>query len=132
MWGGRNKGLQLVHERHSELLVFAQVAPFAERQIAQPPPENAEAQALCQAVQFDETAADPFDNSVRTDVFTLETVASLAPGIGIQTGWFTEANVGQCRWILTDHLKIPLAGYELVVKNRAGSVYRKLSAQEQE
>lgn len=114
------------------LLSIPPVGAYSDEARFTPAPFTTEAQALCQAVQFDETAADPFDNSVRTDVFTLETVASLAPGIGIQTGWFTEANVGQCRWILTDHLKIPLAGYELVVKNRAGSVYRKLSAQEQE
>jgi len=87
-------------------------------------PFSADMQALCAAVQADPTADDPFENSVRTDLFSLETVATLNPALGIETGWFTEDNVGRSRWILTDYLKIPLEGYELVLKNKSGSVYR--------
>lgn len=86
-------------------------------------PFTVETQELCAAIPYD-AAATPFTNTVRTDVFTLEMVSSLQPGIGIQTGWFTEDTVGKSGWILTDHLKIALEGYELVYKNKAGSVYR--------
>ena len=86
-------------------------------------PFTADVQELCAAVAYHPAAANPFENSVRTDMFTLETVALLHPGIGIQTGWFTQDSIGKSRWILTDHLKIPVEGYELVLKNKAGSVY---------
>ncbi len=83
-------------------------------------------QELISTVVYDPAATDPFDNAVRTDMYSLATVALLDPGMGIQSGWFTESNVGKSRWILTDYLKIPLEGYELVLKNKAGSVYRRL------
>lgn len=92
-------------------------------------PFTLETQELCSAVHYDPAATDPFVNTVRTDVFTLETVSLLHPGMGIQTGWFTEDTVGKSGWIITDHLKIPLEGYELVLKNKAGSVYRRMAAQ---
>ena len=88
-------------------------------------PFTADTQELCAAITYDASAADPFVNAVRTDLFTLETVSLLHPGLGMQTGWFTEDTVGKSGWILTDHLKIPLEGYELVLKNKAGSVYRR-------
>jgi hypothetical protein len=84
--------------------------------------------ALLAAVEYDPAAIDPYQNAVRTDVFTISTVGLLHPGMGIQTGWFTEGNTGKCRWIMTDYLKIPLTGYELVFKNKAGSVYRLIDA----
>ncbi|MDD3213432.1 MAG: hypothetical protein PHY64_07150, partial [Eubacteriales bacterium] len=87
-------------------------------------PFSGEAQALCNAIEYDATAENPYANTVRTDLFNLETVAMLDPGMGLETGWFTDDTVGKSRWILTDHLKIALEGYELVLKNDAGSVYR--------
>lgn len=93
------------------------------------PPFSAEAQELCQAVQYDPSADDPYANTVRTDYYTLESVASLDPGIGIETGWFTQDTVGKSRWVLTDHLRIPLEGYELVLKNKSGSVYRLIDSE---
>jgi len=94
-------------------------------------PFTVETQELCAAIPYDPTA-NPLTNTVRTDVFTLETVASLQPGIGIQSGWFTEDTVGKSGWILTDHLKIALEGYELVLKNKAGSVYRRTTPAQQQ
>lgn len=102
--------------------VFADTGRFA------PAAVRPEAQALCDAIRFDGEAASPFDNAVRTDQFTLETLTALPPGMGVQSGWFTADTVGKSRWILTDYLKIPLEGYELVLKNAAGSVYRRVDA----
>ena len=79
-------------------------------------------------MEYDPAATDLYQTAVRTDVFTISTVGLLHPGLGIQTGWFTEDNIGKCRWIMTDYLKIPLEGYELVYKNKAGSVYRLIDA----
>ena len=92
------------------------------------PTLTAEGKALCEAVPYDPAARDPYQNAVRTDLFTLETVTALHPGLGLQTGWFTPESIGKSRWILTDFLKTPLEGYELVFKNSAGSVYRLLDA----
>ena len=88
-------------------------------------------QELCTAIEYDADASDPYTNTVRTDLFNLETVASLHPGMGLQTGWFTQETVIKSRWILTDHLKVPVEGYELVLKNKNGSVYRLKDSYEQ-
>lgn len=108
----------------------APVGAFSDAERFQAQPFSADTQALCAAIEYDAQADTPFDNTVRTDLFTLETVATLHPGIGIETGWFTEDTVGKSRWVLTDHLKIPLEGYGLVLRNRSGSVYRRLDADE--
>ncbi len=113
------------------LLASAPVGAFGDAQRFTAEPFSADRQALCAAVAYDPAATDPFDNTVRTDLFTLETVVSLQPAIGLQTGWFSEDTVGKSRWILTDHLKIPLEGYELVLKNESGSVYRRVDGSAQ-
>ena len=83
---------------------------------------------LCDAVKYDPAATDPFDNTVRTDMFNADTIAMLDPHIGIQTGWFTPETVGKSRWILTDHLKIPVEGYVQVYRNIFGYVYEHTDA----
>jgi len=86
-------------------------------------PPNEGVRELCNAVQYDPNATDPFDNTVRTDMFNADTIAMLDPHIGVQTGWFTPETVGKSRWILTDHLKIPVEGYVQVYRNIYGYVY---------
>ena len=85
---------------------------------------NAAQQELCETIIYDPDATDPFANTVRTDMFNANTIGMLDPHIGIQTGWFTSETVGNSRWILTDHLKIPVEGYVQVLRNEAGYVYR--------
>ncbi len=110
------------------LLTLPSVGMYADTARFAPPALTAEGKALCEAVPYDPAATDPYENAVRTDLFTLETVSALDPGLGLQTGWFTPDTVGKSRWLLTDFLKAPLEGYELVFKNSAGSVYRLLDA----
>lgn len=109
------------------LLSGAPVGAYGDENRFVSKPFTQDTQALCQAITYDAGAENPYANSVRTDLFTLETVALLDPGIGLQTGWFTQDTVGKSRWILTDHLKIPIEGYELVLKNDSGSVYRRIA-----
>lgn len=96
------------------------------------PPKSAGVTELCQAITYDAEATDPFTNTVRCDMFTFETVSQLHPGIGIQTGWFTPETVGKSRWILTDHLKIPVQEYELLLRIGIGNVYKQIDAAAQE
>ena len=86
-------------------------------------PNEAQRQ-LCDTIVYDPDATDPFANTVRTDMFNANTIGMLDPHIGIQTGWFTPETVGNSRWILTDHLKIPVEGYVQILRNEAGYVYR--------
>ena len=113
------------------LLTGAPVGAYSDDARFVTKPFTTETQELCAAVAYDPSATDPFVNTVRTDLFNLQTVAMLHPGIGLETGWFTADTVGKSRWILTDHLKIPLEGYEQVYKNAIGSVYRQTSAEAQ-
>ena len=92
------------------------------------PTESADTRALCEAIEYDENADEPFGNSVRIDLYNWQTISQLDAGLGLQSGWFTEDNVGHSRWILTDRLKVALQGYELILSNADGSVYRLLSA----
>jgi len=108
------------------MLAGAPVGAYSDDYRFDQQPFSAETQELCLAIEYDSAAATPYANTVRTDLYTLETVASLNPGIGLETGWFTQDSVGKSRWVLTDHLRIPLEGYELVLKNKSGSVYRLL------
>jgi len=106
------------------LLAGGPVGAFSDDTRFTATPVTQATRTLCEAITYEADAENPYANAVRTDLFNLETVAALHPGIGLETGWFTEENVGKSRWVLTDHLKIPLEGYELVMKNSAGSVYR--------
>ena len=90
------------------------------------PQQDSAIEELCQTIPYQPDAADPYDNTVRIDLYNWQTVSNLHPGLGLQTGWFTESSVSKSRWILTDYLKLPVQDYELVLKNKAGSVYRRL------
>ncbi len=114
------------------LISLPPVGAFSDETRFDPAPPSAETRALLAAITYDADAADPHVNAVRTDIFTLDTITLLHPGMGIQTGWLTERNVGKSGWIYTDYLKIPLEGYTLVQNNGSGSVYRKLADPEQE
>ena len=106
------------------LLSTPPVGAFNEPTRYEQEPFTTEMQELCANVVLDPDAVNPFTNTVRCDLFTYETVASLNPGIGIETGWFTSETVGKSNWILTDHLKIPVEGYKQVFRNDLGYVYR--------
>ncbi len=112
------------------LLTGAPVGAFGDTNRFSATPFTPETQALCEAISYDADADDPYANSVRTDLFNLETVALLDPGIGLQTGWMSEDTVGKSRWILTDYLKFPLEGYRLVLTNPDGSVFRLIEDEE--
>ena len=113
------------------LLGGAPIGAFSDQGRFEPLTFSEETKQLCDTITYDPQATNPYTNTVRIDMFTLETVSTLHPGIGVETGWFTEDTVGKSRWILTDHLKIPVQGYELVLKNRFGNVYRLTASYEQ-
>lgn len=80
--------------------------------------------AVVETIEYDETAADPFDNTIRVDVFSYELMRQLDPGLGLQYGWFTTDTVENSRWVLTDKLKCPVTGYENVLETPDYKIYR--------
>ena len=96
-----------------------------------PKPFTAETQALCEAIPYDPDAADPFDNTVRTEILELQVMAQLDPGLGIQSGIMYKNNTGKSRWILTRHLRIKVPHFETVMENAEGYVYRSTADREE-
>lgn len=89
-----------------------------------PPEQNPALEAAIQHISYDPEAQDPFQNTVRTDLYATLPLMKLEAGLGIQYGWFDEGTVGRSRWILTDRLKAPLSGYEEVYVGGGAAVYR--------
>ncbi len=87
---------------------------------------SADMQALCEAIPYDADAADPYENTVRTDLYDLQMYTQLHPGLGLETGWFDTDTTGKSKWILTDYLKCVVEDYEPVLSNSAGCVYKKI------
>lgn len=80
--------------------------------------------AVVETIVYDEDAEDPFDNTVRVDVYGYELLRQLDPRLGLQYGWFTTDTVEKSRWVLTDKLKAPITGYENVLETPDYKVYR--------
>ena len=80
--------------------------------------------AVTETIRFNENAEDPFENTVRLDVYSYELLKQLDPALGLQYGWFTTDTVGKSHWVLTDKLKTPITGYENVLDTPDYKVYR--------
>lgn len=80
--------------------------------------------AVTETIRFNEEAEDPFENTVRLDVYSYELLKQLDPALGLQYGWFTSDTVGKSHWVLTDKLKTPITGYENVLETPDYKVYR--------
>ena len=77
-------------------------------------------------ITYDENAEDPFQNTIRADVYSYPLLEELHPGMGLQFGWFSTETTGRSRWVLTDQLKCPLNGYENVLDTGDYKLYRRL------
>ncbi len=77
-------------------------------------------------ITYDKSAEDPFDNTIRTDVYSYPLMEQFDAGMGMQYGWFTTETTGKSRWILTDRLKCPVSGYENVLDTGDYKLYRKI------
>ncbi len=75
-------------------------------------------------IPYDPEAADPFVNTVRTDLPSLQVSEELHPGLGLQYGFFTTDTTGKSNWILTDQLKCVVNGYEPVLSLPGMKLYR--------
>ena len=91
-----------------------------------PAPYSDELALVCQTLAYTPDAEDPWLNTIRTDMNTLQVLTEVPPGMGLMYGWFTPENTGKSHWILTDHLKIVVEGYEPVATVRGAKVYRKV------
>jgi hypothetical protein len=93
-------------------------------------PYSQRVQEACEAIVFDPDAKNPWTNTIRADLCTPQTISQIHPGMGLLYGWFTPENTGKSRWILTDHLKIVVKGYEPVDKGPKVKVYRHVESDE--
>ncbi len=75
-------------------------------------------------LEYDPDATDPFANTVRIDIVNMQTMEELHPGFGLQHGWFTTESVQKSRWLLTDHLKCVVYGYENIIYAPGCKVYK--------
>ena len=82
--------------------------------------------AVVETIRYDESAENPFENTVRVDVYDYELLRQLDPALGLQYGWFTTDTVEKSRWVLTDKLKCPITGYENVLETPDYKVYRRI------
>jgi len=96
----------------SLLVILTPVGVFREEHRFSPPPYREEIREACEAIVYNPDALDPFINTVRTDLFNYQVIRETDPAMGFFTGWFTTQNTGKSGWILTDHLKIIVEGYE--------------------
>lgn len=106
------------------MIAIGPVGAFADPDRFTPAPVSEALSQAAACITYDENATDPFQNSVRTDVASYQAVRELEAGLGLQTGWFTTETTGKSRWILTDHLKCPVTGYERVAETEGYKVYR--------
>lgn len=89
-----------------------------------PQPDDERITAAMSHIEYDADASDPFVNTVRSDLCTLQVQKELHPGLGLQYGWFSTETTGRSKWILTDHLKCVVEDYELVYKEPGVNVYK--------
>ena len=98
--------------------------------------EKAEASAdlsetIATYLVYDPDASNPLTNTIRMDVDTLQAMEEIHPGFGLQHGWFTTETTGKSYWILTDHLKCPVNGYERLTDMSGYKVYRLIEPYEE-
>lgn len=107
--------------------MFAEMAHFEK-------PEYSEdlAQTIADYLIYDPNAQNPLTNTVRLDVDTLQAMEQIPPGFGLQYGWFSTESTGKSRWILTDHLKCVVNGYERLTDMNGYKVYRLIESYEEE
>ena len=108
------------------ILTSSPEAIFADANRFTVPESSQNLQAVIETIQYDENAVDPFDNTVRTDLYDYELYRRLAPGLALQDGWLTTDTVEKSRWVLTDKLKCPITGYENVLETADYKVYRRI------
>lgn len=94
-------------------------------------PDSVTVRQACQTLQYDPDAQNPFTNTIRADLASLQIMEEVPPGMGLMYGWFTPENTGTSRWILTDHLKIVVEGYETVFSKQGAKVYQLQNSYEQ-
>jgi len=106
------------------LLALPPVGAFNDEYRFAREPYSDELAEVCKSLVYDPAAGDPWINTIRTDINTLQVLTEVPPGMGLMYGWFTPESTGKSRWILTDHLKIVVEGYEPVNTLHSAKVYR--------
>ncbi|MDD3334901.1 MAG: hypothetical protein PHI98_05205 [Eubacteriales bacterium] len=126
--GHRGVPLTILAASLCMLIPLYQTAPvgsFADTERFTPPAIEERYETVSRFISYDPEADNPFDNSVRTDLSGWQLTSALEPGLGLESGWLTEDNIGKSRWLLTDTLKLPLSGYEQVYRDHEIALYRR-------
>lgn len=115
------------------LLLLATLPPvgaFSDAERFKEPERNENLSEVIALIAYEPSATNPLTNTVRIDVPGFQAVKELAPGLGLQYGWFTTETTGKSRWILTDHLKCVVNGYDRVSELEGYKVYRRIDSYE--
>ncbi|NLL79434.1 MAG: hypothetical protein GX234_06550 [Clostridiales bacterium] len=77
---------------------------------------------ICEYIEFDENAADGFDNTLALEYVNLEIYCRLAPGIGVQN-IFTPEAITRSKYILVEDTEYDFPGYHLEKEGDFGRLY---------
>ena len=114
------------------MLALPPVGAYSDANRFSHPQPDAELSAAIAEIVYEPDAQNPLTNTVRLDVNTFQAARELDPGLGLQYGWFTTETTGKSRWILTDHLKCTVNGYERVADTGGYKVYRLIASYEED
>ena len=108
------------------LLLFSPEGAFVDANRFAYPESPESLPEVVAAIEYDEAADDPFDNTIRTDLCTYPIMEQIHPGMGMQYGWFTTDTIANSRWVLIDTLKCPLIGYESALDTGSYRLYQRI------
>ena len=114
------------------MLALPPTGMFAEPEHFEKPEYSEDlAKTIAEYLVPDPDAQNPLTNTLRLDVNTLQAMEQIPPEFGLQYGWFTTESTGKSRWILTDHLKCAVNGYERLTDMGGYKVYRLIESYEE-
>lgn len=114
------------------MLALPPTGMFAEPEHFEKPEYSEDlAKTIAEYLVPDPDAQNPLTNTLRLDVGTLQAMEQIPPEFGLQYGWFTTESTGKSRWILTDHLKCAVNGYERLTDMSGYKVYRLIESYEE-
>ncbi|MEG0270624.1 MAG: hypothetical protein RR821_10295 [Clostridia bacterium] len=113
------------------LCTLPPMGAYADETRYQPEPPKAAITQAAALIPYDPAATNPLTNTIRIDIPGLQVIQELQPGLGLQYGWFTTETTGLSRWILTDHLKCVVHGYEPVFAEDGVKLYRLIEPYEE-
>ena len=129
LWGKRKFALLMLAASVAVFGWFCTLEPigaFRDENRFEAPYASEAVVAACADIVPIPGAEDPYVNTIRCDIPTFQVMSSVDPSMGLMFGWFLTENVNESHWILTDHLKIIVTGYEPIANRPGANIYRRI------